>query len=291
MLLIFEHFDKIFIYALWGYYMRKRIGLIIGEQDSDYCKELVKVVTREAHKNDFDVFIFANYGTYDHSVYLYGEGEISVYKIPDLDSFDGFILDETLYNIENMGEIVYSYFDKNATCPVISLKKRTNRFYDILVEDRQGIKSMTEHFIKKHGFTKICHMTGRWELQDARERYHGYEDAMMEADLDITNDMVFYGDYWKNKGAEAVEYFSKNGYPEAIVCANDYMAISVCTELAKRGIKVPEDICVSGFDDSEEGRCQNIPLTTVEDDIESFALCAIRTLEKAIAGEDVVKEQ
>lgn len=271
--------------------MRKRIGLIIGEQDNDYAIRLVDSIHKEAIKYDYDIFIFANFGLYDHNIVLYGEGESSVYKIPDLDSFDGFILDETLFNIENMGEKVYNHFEKNAKCPVVSLKRRTSRFYDILLGDKQAIKTVTNHFIKDHGFTKICHMTGRWELQDARERFRGYEEAMLEAGLDVTDDMIFYGNYWKTKAVEAVDYFTSNGYPEAIVCANDYMAISICDELTKRGIKVPEDICVSGYDNEAEGRCCDIPITTLDANIPEFGRLAMSTLFHAISGEAVPKEQ
>lgn len=271
--------------------MRKRIGLIIGEQDNDYAIALVESIHKEALKHDFDLFIFSNFGMYDHNIILYGEGESSVYKIPDLDAFDGFILDETLFNIENMGEKVYSYFDKNVKCPVVSLKRRTERFYDILLGDRDAIKTITNHFIKEHGFTKICHMTGRWELQDARERFRGYEEAMLEAGLDITDDMIFYGNYWKTRAVEAVDFFTQNGLPQAIVCANDYMAVSVCNELTKRGIKVPEQICVSGYDNENEGRCNSIPVTTLDANIPEFGRVALDTLHRAISGEVVPKEQ
>lgn len=271
--------------------MRKRIGLIIGEQDNEYAINLVTSIHKEAVKYDLDLFIFANYGLYDHNTILYGEGESSVYKIPNLDSFDGFILDETLYNIENMGEKVYNYFEKNARCPVVSLKRRTNRFYDILLGDRNAMTTVTRHFIKDHGFKKICHMTGRWELQDARERFRGYEDAMKEAGIDVTDDMVFYGNYWKTKATEAIDYFTRNGYPEVIVCANDFMAISIIDELQARGIRVPEDVCVSGYDNEAEGRCHTTPVTTLDANISEFGKVAMDTLYRAISGEVVPKEQ
>ncbi len=271
--------------------MRKRIGLVTGEQDNDYAIALVDSIFDEASKRDCDIFVFANYGVYDHNVMLYGEGEISVYKIPDLDSFDGFILDETLFNIGGMGDIVYSYFEKNAKCPVVSLKKKTSRFYDILLGEKDALKSITNHFIKDHGFRKIAHMTGRWELQDARIRYQGYEEAMEEAGLNINNDMVFYGDYWKNKAGEAIDYFSQDGYPEAIVCANDFMAVAIADELLKRGVRVPEDVCVSGYDNEPESSCQKVPITTMDANVPEFGRLAIQTLLDAIDGKIVPKEQ
>ena len=272
--------------------MRKRIGIITGEQGNDYSISLIKSFHEEAVRLDYDLFVFANYGTYDHNIALYGEGESSVYKIPVPDSFDGFIIDETLFNIDKMSEAVYNYFNKNVQCPVVYLKRRTERFYDALLADRQAIKDVTNHFIKDHGFTKICHMTGRWELHDARDRYLGYEEAMLEAGLDVTDDMVFYGDYWYNKASDAVDYFTHDGtdLPQAIVCANDFMAVAVCIELKNRGIRVPEDVCVSGYDNEEVTKHSDTPITTFDANIEEFGRQAINILHNAINGDCPSKE-
>lgn len=273
--------------------MRKRIGLIVGEQDSDYAKSLVESIFEEAKRDNVDVFVFANFGTYDHSLMLYSDGEMSIYKLPDLDSFDGFIIDETIYNIDGMAKAVYDYFTKNCNRPVVYLKGESERFYDLLVDDRAAIKEITKHFIEVHHFKDICHMTGRWELQDAKQRYCGYEEAMIEAGLEVKGNMVFYGDYWKNKASEAVDYFleGRDKYPEAIVCANDYMAVAIMDVLQKRGIRVPEDIAVAGFDNTIEGEWHKPALTTVEPTIEKFGKEACRILKAAINGECPPKKQ
>ena len=62
--------------------------------------------------------------------------------------------------------------------------------------------------------------------------------------------VVFYGDFWKNKGKEACDWFLAEGepQPEGIICANDYMATAVASELIRRGYRIPQDIAVSGYD-------------------------------------------
>jgi len=273
--------------------MRKKIGLIVGEQDATYSSILVRNIYEEAVKHDYDVFVFANYGTYDRGILLYAEGEISVYKIPVLDSFAGFIIDETLFNIDNMPKIVYDYMSAKARCPVVYLKGESERFYDIMLDDREAIKGITKHFIEKHGFTDICHMTGRWDLQDARERYRGYEEAMLEAGLEVNSDMVFFGNYWKNQSKEAADFFTvdREKLPQAIVCANDFMATALIEELMSRGIRIPEDICISGFDNEDESGTCIVPVTTLEPSIDKFGRLAMQTLHRAITGENIPKTQ
>lgn len=274
--------------------MRQKIGLISGEQDANASAILVNSISKIAAKYDYDLYIFANYGTYDHNVILYAEGEMSVYKIPVLDSFAGFIIDETLFNIDGMGKVVCDYFAKRSSHNVVFLKGDSLKFRDIKLNDYAAMKDITSHFINVHGFKDICYMTGRWELQDARTRYAGYEDAMNEAGLDIDSDMVFYGDYWKNKGGDAVDFFisERDGRcPEAIVCANDYMAQSVIEALIARGKKVPEDVCVFGYDNEDDSMACEVPISTVDPDISTLGITAMETLHKLIQGENVPKQQ
>jgi len=274
--------------------MRQKIGLIVGEQDANASSLLVNSIQEVAAKYDYDIYVFSNYGTYDHDIILYAEGEMSVYKIPVLDSFAGFIIDETLFNIEGMGQTVCEYFEKRSSHNVVYLKGKSKKFRDILLDDKKAMKDITNHFITNHGFKDICYMTGRWELQDARTRYAGYEEAMQEAGLEINSDMMFYGDYWKNKGEEAVDFFisERNGaYPEAIVCANDYMAQSVVDALLKRNVRVPEDVCVSGYDNEDDSMTCEVPITTMDPDLTAFGRTAMETLHKLIQGENVPKEQ
>ena len=64
--------------------------------------------------------------------------------------------------------------------------------------------------------------------------------------LNVTDDMIYYGTYWYDSGDYMVDELVKDmeNLPEAIVCANDCMAIGVCTAFDKHGIRVPEDIAV-----------------------------------------------
>lgn len=273
--------------------MRKRIGLLLGECDNEYAMEFIPYVFEEAKRFDYDVVVFGNYGAYDQNLSLYSDGEKSVYKIPDYSTFDGFIVEESRFNIQGMEKDLFRYISKNCDVPVVYLKAKKDKFNSVIASDKDAIKGITEHFIKVHKFTNICHMAGRRDLQDALDRMQGYLEAMEEAQLKVSNHMVYWGDYWYNKGAEALDYFldGKDEYPEAIVCANDYMAIAVIRELKKRGIRVPEDVCVSGYDNTEDGRLLDIPLTTVETPINEMAVLAVNMIYNLNKGKEFPRVQ
>ncbi|MCR5503419.1 MAG: GGDEF domain-containing protein [Lachnospiraceae bacterium] len=271
--------------------MRKRIGLIIGEADCEYEREFIPYVFKAAKRYDYDVFVFGNYGTFDRNLRLYSDGEETVFRIPDYGTFEGFIVEESQFNITGMEKNLYKYLSKNVPdeVPVIYLKTVKDRFYSVLASDKQAVKAVTEHFIRDHHFTRICHMAGRRELTDAIDRMEGYLEAMEEAGLKVTSDMIFWGDYWYNKAGEALDTFlhGTEEYPEAIICANDYMAIAMVKELQRRGIRVPEDVCVSGYDNAEDGTILNPPLTTVEVPMNEMADLAVNMIHNLRAGREV----
>ncbi|MCR4789029.1 MAG: GGDEF domain-containing protein [Lachnospiraceae bacterium] len=270
--------------------MRKKIAFFCGQvQRDDYYPELIDELSKEARKIDADLFVMINYGIFDHNIILYAEGEKSIMRIPELGSFDAILVDESMFHIEGMNDELYEHLQKHAKCPVIYLKSQREGFYSVLFSDKQSIKDITNHFIKEHGFTRIYHMAGRWELQDAHERADGYREAMEEAGLEVTDDMIFFGDYWKNKGKEAADHFLSlsDEYPQAIVCANDYMAVALSRELVSRGIRIPEDICISGYDNALEGQDFAVPMTTFEADGRKMAKEVFAILDKLGKKEEV----
>ena len=249
--------------------MRKRIAFFCGQiQKEENYPEFIDELSKEARRFDMDLFVMMNYGIFDHNIILYAEGEKTIFRIPDLDTFDGLIVEESMFHVEGMADELYEYLSANAKCPVVYIKSVREGFHSVLFSDKEAMKDITRHFIKDHGFTRICHMAGRWDLQDAHERADGYREAMEEAGLTVDDSMIFYGDYWKNKGKEAADHFlkDKDRIPQAIVCANDFMAIALSRELVARGLKIPEDICISGYDNVVEGQDFAVPITTFEAD-------------------------
>lgn len=253
--------------------------------------KMVMDIEKYAKKADYDVFVFVNFGVFDSSLAQYSEGEKAFFKLPDYDSFDGIIIYEGMMNIEGLEEELYEYLRKNATCPIIYLKSVREKFYSIIYNDKQAMKDITAHLIKRYGIKDICHMSGRMELYDARERLAGYKEAMEEAGLTVTPSMVYSGEYYTAKTKETLDFFysSRGHYPEAIVCANDHMAVSVVEELERRGVKVPEEVLVSGYDNILATQTCNPAVTTFETDFQMVAETIFKLLAKITAGENVEK--
>lgn len=270
--------------------MRKKIGLFFGEID-DSTNIIVQDIVRYAKAADMDIFIFINFGVFDSSLSQYSEGEKSFYRLPDYSTFDGIIVYEGMMNIDGLEVELYEYLRENASCPVVYLRSSREGMYSIIHNDRQAMKDITAHLINKYGIKDVCHMSGRMEFYDAQERLAGYKEAMEEAGLKVTPNMVYSGEYYTAKTKETLDFFysSRGHYPEAIVCANDYMAVSVIEELKRRGINVPDDVLVSGYDNIVSTQTCSPQVTSFETDSDAVARAAIDILVRLSNGEKVDK--
>lgn len=267
--------------------MMKKIAMFVGEVSAEYQADVTGGIIEEVRKQGYSLHIFNNFGAYSPNVF-HGHGEKSIISIPDLTSYDGVILAGDTFNVEGMYEELTEMLLRNKDCQVICLRREDSRFPSILAENYDPICDMVEHFIQVHGFRHICFMSGKREMADAQLRLKAYRETMEKHGLPVTERMVFYGNYWKNMGDEALDWFLEEGkpLPQAIVCANDYMAISICKALQRKGIEVPGQVCVSGFDDVEEARVSIPSLTSIKVNYRDMGRKAVYMLENLWQGRD-----
>lgn len=259
--------------------MRKRIGVFISEIAQDYQRIVSNTIIKTANTNGYDTVFLCNYGSYIGDL-LYAEGEKSSIYLSDLSTYDGIVVFEDIFDIDGMPDEFYSKLMAEAKCPIVYVRSTRDNCFAVLQENQKSIETMVRHFTDVHGFTDICYMSGKKDAEDAQERLAGFLAVMKEHNIEVNDHMIFHGDYWRYKGEEALAWFmeGRKTYPQAIVCANDYMALSICHALNARGIKVPDDVCVSGFDALEEAKVFNPSLTSLEVDFEGMAERAINII-------------
>lgn len=266
--------------------MDKRIAFFIGQIFGDYQLNVIKGVSEEANRLGYCVEVFSNFGTYGDN-YLHAEGEMNIMNLPCLKEYDAIIVAPDTYDISGMYELLSKKILREAECPVVSLRYEDTNFYNVLIEDEKSMEIIVEHMITVHNKKRIAFMTGRMELLDARRRLQGYKNVMEAHNLPITEHMIFEGNYWSTMGEQAVEWFlGDEEMPEAIVCSNDYMAISVCEALRNRGLRIPEDICVTGFDNIDEARLYHPCITSMVVQSEKMGREAVNILCNLFEGRE-----
>jgi phosphoserine phosphatase RsbU/P len=138
----------------------------------------------------------------------------------------------------------------------------------VMVDDSTGVTQLMHHLIAHHGRKRIAFVTGNPSNAEAQRRLSTYIQVLADSGLSFDPRLTLTGDFTVESGTRAVaELFDTRQVPldavDAVVCSNDYMAIGVIEELARRKIPVPERLPVVGFDDIAAARTSRPSLTTV----------------------------
>ncbi|MEM7151741.1 MAG: diguanylate cyclase [Myxococcota bacterium] len=156
------------------------------------------------------------------------------------------------------------FLERYRPMPICSVAVELPDAFNVLVDNEGGMREAMRHLVHDCGRRRVAFVRGPVVNAEAERRYRAYLDAVGRLGLAIDPTLVVRGDFTRASGAAAVaELLDGGAKPDAIAVADDLMAIGVLDALLARGIAVPEEIAVVGFNDIEESRFCEIPLTTV----------------------------
>lgn len=197
---------------------------------------------------------------------------------------------------------LFNYIDKKdikkyqnlyANLPIVSMGVKIDGVPSVLVDNKSGMREAVGHLIDEHNARQIAFIRGPLNNDEAEDRYRAYLEVLQEHNIVIDPSLVMQGDFSTISGFKATNALLEKNIPfDAIVGANDEMAIGVLDAFTRRGIHVPKDVKVIGFDNLEEVQYNVTPLTTVRQPLykqaRKSAEIAIDLLEGKTAPETVV---
>jgi LacI family transcriptional regulator len=173
--------------------------------------------------------------------------------------------------------------------PLIFLTMRARPgLSSVSIDNYRGGQVATEHLLER-GYQHIGHISGPLEWWEARQRMAGWKNALRQANCAVTDQHWTSGNWSAASGEQAIGPLL-DAYPEmdALFVANDQMALGVLQVACRRGIRVPQDLAVVGFDGIPEAAYYWPPLTTVYQDLRELGCTAVRELSRAVeAGHDM----
>lgn len=149
------------------------------------------------------------------------------------------------------------------------------------VDQQTGAREAIEHLIAL-GHRRILHLAGPLDWLDAREREIAWRAALEAAGLEVLEPAI--GDWTSDSGYEFARHSPQVPAATAIFVANDQMALGVLHGLKERGLRVPDDVSVVGFDDTADARHFLPPLTTVRQDFHALGVASVGLLVQALEG-------
>lgn len=174
--------------------------------------------------------------------------------------------------------------------PVVIVARKLAGFEEncVSIDNVEAACQATQHLIDL-GHRQIVHICGPMDHPDARDRRDGYLKALAEAGIEPDPELIIDGAFRRQSGVLAVEMLlSRRTTFSAVFAANDQMAFGTRLGLYRRGIRVPEDVSLVGFDDEPAAAFMIPPLTTVRQPAVQLGLEAAKIVLARLKGEQVV---
>ena len=267
---------------------RKTIGVFLCKAYSLFDNAVYSALEKEAKRLDYDIVVFTTVG-YFASQNDYDAQERGMFAFAPIEELDGIIVAPDTYEIAGFREELRAEIMKRAKCPVVTIRHRTDDISCVYTDEDRAFRPLIRHLLDGHGLKKVAFMAGYKGHPDSEKRLQVYREEMAAHGLPVDEEKdICHGNMWINCGPDAYDHFfaESRERPEAIACANDYMAVGIIRTLAEYGIRVPQDVIVTGFDNVPSVAMKEPTLTTVEQDFAGMTVAAMEKLDRQIRGED-----
>ncbi len=227
------------------------VGLIVGDIRNPYFSEITRAVEEVLNASGYLVVLCDSaYNT---------EKEVDFLNVTRELRFASIIMTSAMDNeglISNLSKL---------SCPVVLLNRYLQGFpTDVVSFDNQyGAYLVAEHVIKLgHRHFKV--LMGPAQSSSSIDRERGYRKAFADHGITCAEDAFVYGDLRFETGYQfGLDLLKQKNRPTAVLAGNDFMAIGIIKAYIDNGLKVPDDLSVTGFDDIQMAGMSAVPLTTI----------------------------
>lgn len=178
------------------------------------------------------------------------------------------ILGETIKNRDLIEEV--AGIARRRRIPCFCMDREAGGCYPIRHDYTSGFEEMVRHVVEEHGARRVNMLAGFQGHALSEDRVKVYRKVLEDNGIVFEPERVGYGQFWDIPARKEMERFLRSDLPmpEAIVCANDAMALVACNILEEAGYRVPEDVIVTGFDSVNDGKYYRPVLATCAPDYE-----------------------
>ncbi len=243
----------------------KVIAFVLACFSNDEQSRVIKHVAAACEKADCRVVFFSTTTDFFYND-LIDAGEKTIFSLIQVDKYDAIVLmSESFKQNEEQLELVRRANLEGV--PIYAIDKCFDGCINVVFDYGDCFKEIVRHMVEFHGYRDIVMIGGIPDNDYSQERLNVYREVLEENGIPYDENKVYYGYFWDKPTIEVMKQIFEQAdagraLPEAIICANDVMALAVINFIQKKGYRVPEDIAVSGFDGIELERYSNPRLTT-----------------------------
>lgn len=270
----------------------KVIAFIFANFFKDEELRIMRQVVEKSRLHNSKVVFFSTLADFYYND-INDKGEQKIFAAVNAAQFDAIILMSESFKLDEE-QLVLVGHAREAGVPVITVDKGFEGCANLRMDYGDCFQKIVEHMVEFHGYRRVYFMGGMPDNSFSRERELVYLNAMQAVGVPEEQCRIYHGYFWENPCRKAMEQMFQEieeglEVPEAIICANDSMALEVCKFLRERGLRVPEDIAVSGFDGLEMERYHQPRLTTGIYNVEGLVETMFRIIDEG-CPENYLKE-
>ena len=254
---------------------RKAVALCTSRIYDPQTHLFIEKINESFRRREVSLFIYTiNYDFY------WNENEKTdeayVYDLIPYDKMDLVILMDEKIKSHRISEKIISA-SKEHSVPVIVIDGHYDGTISVCFDYETGFEAIVRHVIEDHGVRRPHMMAGIEGNVFSDRRIDVFKKVLSENGIPFTDDMISYGEFWAIPARKVTQALIDSGdLPEALICANDIMAINACSVFRENGILVPDQILVTGFDGYDEVKFSRPPISTVN--------CKTDVLAEAVAA-------
>lgn len=241
----------------------RAIGIFIPNVHKIGRHEYLDAFCRRAAEFDLKTMCFSSYTDlfYQDDFDL---GEESIYHLAKKADLAAIVIYAELIKNDAVNRMLIEFGNQRGI-PVFTIEKKYEGAYYIGYDYDNAFEKITSHVIEEHNAKNIFMISGIKDNEFSVTRNNAYRRALEKHGIPFDESKIYYGEFWEIPTQKVIKQILEEcgELPDAIVCANDTMAIAACNALEENGILVPDDIIVTGFDGIERST-QNFPTITTE---------------------------
>ncbi len=266
---------------------RKTIGYLIKHLHHRYQSMILPGIMDEAVKRDYNTIGFV--GKSINSPSLFENQENVIYELAGKKNIDGLIIFSgaigNYITVEELKSFCYQY---KTSIPMVCISTPIEGIPSVWV-DSNGIREIVTHFIKVHNYKRIAFIKGPSKNPEAELRFNLFKEVLNENNIPLVPDLICEGEFILISGTDAVKTLmdERKIKFDAIIAANDEMLIGAYRELVHRGIRIPEDVALGGFDNIDETKIITPQITTVAQPLYEEGRKALELIGDLIEGKPV----
>ena len=250
----------------------RTIGVVVTRIADPFIAEVVNGIEEVANDHGYSVFLANSNANPDREVKV-------------VHSFHERRVDGILVTASRVGALYMPLLTEMRVPTVLINNQHPGEFaHSVMIDNPAASLKATEHLIKL-GHIRVAYIGDHSGFQSDTERFAGYRRALESADVPFLPELTAHGDGTAEGGMHAMErLLALNQPPTAVFCYNDMSALGALRAIRAKGLRVPEDISIVGFDDLFIASYTNPTLTTINQPMRQMGSAAMEILPQLFNG-------